>query len=46
MPSKEAIMATTQTKDTIAWTHDADAALEQARKSGRLVLADFSAAPA
>jgi len=40
-------MATTsQTKQTIAWTDDVDKALEQARKTGRLVLVDFSAAPA
>ena len=41
-------MATTsQTKQTIAWTDDVDdEALEQARKTGRLVLVDFSAAPA
>ena len=37
---------TPQTKDTIPWTHDVDQALERARKAGRLVLADFSAAPA
>jgi hypothetical protein len=41
-------MATTQqtTKETIPWTHDVDKALEEARKKGRLVLIDFSAAPA
>ena len=40
-------MATTaQARQTIAWTDDVGKALEQARKTGRLVLVDFSAAPA
>jgi len=39
-------MATIPAKETIAWTHDVDQALEKARKNGRLVLFDFSAAPA
>jgi thiol:disulfide interchange protein len=30
----------------IAWQKDVDAALEQARASGKPVLVDFSAAPA
>lgn len=37
-------MATAQ--ETIRWTADVDQALDQARKTGRLVLFDFSAAPA
>jgi hypothetical protein len=39
-------MATTETRPNIAWADDVDQALEQARKTGRLVLFDFSAAPA
>jgi len=31
---------------TIAWQRDVDAALQQARESGKPVLLDFSAAPA
>jgi len=31
---------------TIAWQGDVDAALQQARESGKPVLLDFSAAPA
>jgi hypothetical protein len=30
---------------SIEWRHDADHALEQARREGRWVLLDFSAAP-
>jgi hypothetical protein len=36
-------MATTT--QNIAWRHDFDAALKDARQSGMLVLLDFSAAP-
>ena len=31
---------------TITWQRDVDAALQQARESGKPVLLDFSAAPA
>jgi hypothetical protein len=36
-------MATTT--DAIAWRHDYDAALKDARQEGKLLLLDFSAAP-
>ena len=30
---------------SINWKHDADAALDEARRASRMVLLDFSAAP-
>ena len=33
------------TTSSIDWKRDADAALEEARRKGRMVLLDFSAAP-
>lgn len=36
----------TTAQETIHWSQDVDKALEQARTRGKLVLVDFSAAPA
>jgi hypothetical protein len=41
---QEVTMTTAQ--ETIHWSQDVDKALEQARTRGKLVLVDFSAAPA